>query len=326
MSSHVLTPVIVIHGGAWAIPDSLKQASIDGVLEAARRGYARLIQPSTEPIDGAQRRSTAVEAVQLAVESMEDNPAFDAGFGSVLNLRGDVEMDAIVMDGTSLDAGAVASVQNVGHPIRVARRVMDTIPHVLLVGEGATQFARESGFPFVETRDLVTDEARAELENFKKFNTTIKELFSGHDTVGAVAIDADGCIAAATSTGGITAKRPGRVGDSPLIGCGAYADNQSAGVSCTGNGEAISKMTLARLVSFKVSSGSDLQSSLDAALDEMRRRVNGFGGVIGVDHRGDGAVAFTTERMPWVIAKYPMDVKWGIEPGQVESLKTSEWE
>jgi len=321
-SERSVTPVIVIHGGAWAIPDSLKEASVRGVLEAARRGLERLVQPASSS-DG-ESRSAAVEAVQVAVESMEDDPAFDAGFGSVLNLKGDVEMDAIVMDGASLNAGAVASIQNVAHPVRVARCVMDTTPHVLLVGEGATQFARENYFPFVETKDLVTDEARAELENFKKFNTTIKQLFSGHDTVGAVAMDADGNIAAATSTGGITAKRPGRVGDSPQIGCGAYADNQSTGVSCTGNGEAIAKLTLARLVSFKVSTGADLQSALDASLDDMRRRVNGFGGVIGVDHRGDAAVSFSTERMPWVMARHGQDVKWGIEPGQTELIKDND--
>ncbi|KAJ8308615.1 hypothetical protein KUTeg_013489 [Tegillarca granosa] len=234
------TPVIVIHGGAWAIPDDLAEASVEGVIRAAKTGYATLL-------DGG----SAVDAVENAVKVLEDEPAFDAGTGSVLNSNGEVEMDAVIMDGKTLSAGGT--------------------DHVLLVGNGANQFAEEIGMERVQTEELVTEEGRKEYEHFLKFKTTVNVLFrnrdnSGHDTVGTVAMDKNGNVAFGTSTGGITAKRPGRVGDSPIIGSGGYADNVSGAVSTTGHGESIMKVCLARHVTYLMEQGMSAQEASEKAL------------------------------------------------------------
>ncbi|KAK3608611.1 hypothetical protein CHS0354_042609 [Potamilus streckersoni] len=205
-------PVVIVHGGAWNIPDHLLKGSIEGAKASARAAYQIL-----------KTGGSALDAVVAAIRVLEDEVCFDAGTGSVLNSNGEVEMDALIMDGETLKAGCVACVQNIKNPIDLARLVMEKTEHVLLVGKGANQFAEEVEMKTVPMSELVTDEAMWEFENFKQYGNTVTQFFGrkdglGHDTVGAVALDIRGNVACGTSTGGITAKRPGRVGDSPVVG------------------------------------------------------------------------------------------------------------
>jgi L-asparaginase / beta-aspartyl-peptidase len=284
------TPAIVIHGGAWAIPDRLVDANIRGVEEAVRRGW-----------DVLAKGGSALDAVVSSVNSLEDNPVFDAGIGSVLTEEGTVEMDALIMDGATLDAGAVAGLRDIRHPVNLARVVMEKTPHVLMIGEGAEGLAEKYGVEKLSQDKLITDEARSELaEWFKK--KKFGESF-GHETVGAVALDYNGNISAATSTGGVTGKLVGRIGDVPIVGSGGYADNMVGGVSSTGHGESILKVNLARLVLSYVEVGSPVQEAADKALEYMNRRVNGRGGVIVLDTRGNIGHSYTTKRMVWASMK-----------------------
>ena len=247
MSTGRFEPVIIVHGGAWAIPDTLKDPSLHGVQIAAKAGWEVLLQGGS-----------AVDAVEKAITLLENDPTFDAGTGSVFTAAETIEMDAIIMEGTNLSVGAVAAVENVKNPIQLARIIMEKTEHTMLVGVGANAFAAERGIPSVPLKELETLGALEELQRFKTYKKAVTGNFSerqdykgnflGHDTVGCVAMDRDGLLACGTSTGGITGKRPGRVGDSPLVGCGAYADNESGAVSCTGHGESIAKVCLARRI------------------------------------------------------------------------------
>ncbi len=285
----MVKPVIVVHGGAWGIPDEQIDENIKGVEEAAKQGWNIL------------KDGSALDAVIAAVNSLEDNPVFDAGIGSVLTEDGTVEMDALIMDGRSLGAGAVAGLRDVRYPIRLARLVMEKTPHVLMIGAGANKLAEEFGVERITQDQLVTDEARRGLDEWlkeKRFGETF-----GHDTVGAVALDSEGNLAAATSTGGVTGKRVGRVGDVPIIGSGGYADNRVGAVSTTGHGESILKVNLAKLVLSYMDSGMDIQEAAEKALGYMHVRVKGNGGLIAVDPQGNIAYAFTTKRMVWASIK-----------------------
>ncbi|KAL3874959.1 hypothetical protein ACJMK2_037906 [Sinanodonta woodiana] len=240
--------------------------------------------------------------------------------GSVLNSNGEVEMDAMIMDGETLKAGCVACVQNIKNPIDLARFVMDKTQHVLLVGKGANQFAEEVGIQTLPMSELVTDEAIREFESFKQYGNAVHQLFGkriglGHDTVGAVALDISGNVACGTSTGGITAKRPGRVGDSPVVGNGGYADNEVGAVSCTGHGESIMKVCLAHSVISYMKQGMTAQEAVESALMKMNQRVNGHGGVIVVSKNGDIGKYFTTPRMTWALVKDDK-LHFGIEDGE----------
>ncbi|CAC5357271.1 ASRGL1 [Mytilus coruscus] len=302
-------PAIAIHGGAWAIPDNLAEASVEGVKVAAQIGYKIL-----------QKGGSAVDAVEAAVRSLEDDPAFDAGTGSVLNTDGEVEMDAVLMDGKDLKCGSVACIQNIKNPISVARLVMDKTDHVLLVGNGANKFAEQMGVESVETKQLVTEEAIREWEQYVKFKVTVNTLFKqrnpiGHDTVGAVAIDTSGNVAFGTSTGGITAKMPGRVGDSPIIGSGGYADNNSGAVSTTGHGESILKVCLAKNITTLLEQGKSVQEAAEESLSAMATRVQGSGGVVVVDKHGNVGKHFTTERMAWSWIK-DNQLNYGLNPSE----------
>lgn len=225
---------------------------------------------------------------------LEDDPLFNAGIGSALTSDGRAELDASIMSGFTLDAGAVACITRFQNPVTLARRVMEKTPHVMLVGAGAETFGEQQGLPTVDPRVLVTAQAQRELTEHR----------GRLGTVGAVARDAQGHVAAATSTGGTTGKLPGRVGDSPLIGCGTWADDRTGAVSCTGLGEAIIRVTLARHAADLLGSGLDASTAAQRAIATLARG-RGAGGLILVSKTGELGWAFDTERMAraWVDAR-----------------------
>lgn len=287
-------PVLLIHGGAWAIPDDLVDAHLNGVRNAVTAGWRVL-----------EKGGSALDAAEEAVVVMENDEAFDAGRGSFLNRDGKVQLDALIMDGATLRAGGVGCVEHIANPIRAARKVLSDSPHVYFVAEGAEKFAQEHGVALCKNEDLIIPR---EVERLRAFQASAEaqkqELFApaiSHDTVGAVALDADGNIAAATSTGGTLNKAPGRLGDSSLIGCGCYADNQSAAVSTTGWGEPIMKLVLAKWAADRVASGNLPQWVADEAMNYLKNRVNGHGGIILLDAQGRFGLAHNTPRMAWAL-------------------------
>lgn len=312
-------PCIIVHGGAWAIPDILKEASVNGVKRAAQKGY-----------DCLKQGGTAVDAVEGAVRILEDDPTFDAGHGSVLTEDLTVEVDAMIMDGYSLESGAVASVIGIANPVSLARHIMEDTPHSFLVANGAVNYANKIGFPVLnDPLELISEESRLQLEGHKDFNNAVTRTFNtevkhvnaslndlnpGHDTVGAVALDSSGRLACATSTGGISLKMAGRVGDSPLVGCGGYANKEGA-VSSTGHGESIMKVMLAREVVYNIEGGHPPGHACVKALQNMFERVGGQGGVIAIDKHGQVGKGFTTKRMAWASVNDDI-LKFGIEPNE----------
>ncbi|XP_029690819.1 isoaspartyl peptidase/L-asparaginase-like isoform X2 [Takifugu rubripes] len=299
--------VVVVHGGAGSVPDKFAKAVVDGVKMAALDGFSVL-----------ERGGSALDAVEAAVRNLEDNVTFNAGHGAVLNADGDVELDAIIMDGRTLGSGAVSSVKNIPNPVSLARAVMEKTPHLLLTSRGANLFAESIGMATVPTDTLVTANEREKWEEHRSYVAGVTEDFNSkcaHDTVGAVAVDSAGNVACATSTGGIRNKMVGRVGDAAIIGCGGYADNSSGAVSCTGHGESILKVTLARLILSHMEQGKSAAESSQLALQYMGKRVRGAGGVIVVSPSGQWAAEFTTVRMSW--AAVAKDNLWyGLEPGE----------
>jgi beta-aspartyl-peptidase (threonine type) len=287
-------PAIIVHGGAWNMPDQVLDAHRRGVKEALLEGWAVL-----------RRGEPAIDAVEKAVNCMEDDPNFDAGRGSFLNSNGEIELDAAIMEGKHLMAGSVAAVKNVAHPISLARKVMEKTQHVLLVGAGANQFAESIGFPTCTVEDLLVGQELELWRTFKNKNSKVREPFDRSvardftDTVGCVAVDASGNIAAGTSTGGLPNKLPGRVGDSPLIGSGLYADNESCGVSATGWGEPIMKVVLSKTVSSLVETGLSSQEAAEKGIKILGRRISGFGGVIVIDRNSRIGFAYNTRRMAY---------------------------
>jgi len=287
-------PVLVIHGGAWAIPDDQVEAHGNGMRKAIEAGWSRLASGGS-----------ALDAVEAAVVVMEDDAAFDAGRGSFLNRDGKVQLDALLMDGATLRAGGVGCVEHIPNPIRAARKVLSESPHVYFVAEGAERFAEEHGIELCKNEDLISPR---ELERLREFQASQAgkepDLFApaiSHDTVGAVALDHAGNIAAATSTGGTLNKAPGRLGDSSLIGCGCYADNQSAAVSTTGWGEPIMKLVLAKWAADRVASGNLPQWVAAEAMNYLKDRVGGHGGIIVLDGAGRFGIAHNTPRMAWAL-------------------------
>ena len=266
-------PAIIVHGGAGTVRDDRLPRHLEGCKEAALAGWKILTQAGT-----------ALDAVEAAVVALEDNPLFNAGTGSTLNSRGEIEMDAAITEGSSHRAGAVAAVQKIKNPIKLARRVMEDGRHVLLASEGALLFARQIGFPECAREDLVVEERRKHWEE-------------RHGTVGAVALDAAGIIAVATSTGGILGKLPGRVGDSPLFGCGTYAD-EYGGVSCTGDGEAIIRSVMAKTAVTFLEKGTEAQVAAKMAVTVLEEMTSGRGGLILIDRWGKVGYARNTSRMP----------------------------
>jgi beta-aspartyl-peptidase (threonine type) len=284
-----MQPSLIVHGGAWNIADDLVDACRDGCRRALEAGWAVLA-----------RGGEAIDAVQSAIMVLEDDPVFDAGTGAHLNRDGDVELDAIIMDGTTLEAGAVAAVTCMANPIRLARRVLEASPHMMLVGAGADQFAREEGLPQVESSALIVDRERALWQRCRadpNATETNSASIEAKGTVGAVARDTRGRLVAGTSTGGTAYKHRGRVGDSPLIGCGCYADSDAGGVSTTGEGEAIMRIVMAKTAVEMLRGGQAPRAVGDACLQMLRERGRGRGGLILVDAHGTAAFAFTTPRM-----------------------------
>jgi L-asparaginase / beta-aspartyl-peptidase len=289
-------PVLVVHGGAWAMPDDMVEAHIRGVNNALAAGWRVLERAGSGGC-------SALDAVEEAVVIMEDDETFDAGRGSFLNRDGKVQLDALIMDGATLRAGGVGCVEHLRNPIRAARKILSESPHVYFVGEGAEKFAAEHGVPLCRNEDLIIPR---EVERLREYQAEAvrksDDLFApsvSHDTVGAIALDRDGNIAAATSTGGTLNKAPGRLGDSSLIGCGCYADNLSAAASTTGWGEPIMKLVLAKWTADRIAAGNLPEWSAQEAMNHLQQRVNGHGGIIVLDARGHFGIAHNTPRMAW---------------------------
>ena len=279
----------MVHGGGWAIPDDMVEAHLTGVRAAMAAGWREL-----------ERGGTALDAVEAAVKVMEDDEAFDAGRGSFLNRDGRVQLDALMMDGATLRAGGVGCVERIRNPIHVARIVLEESPHVYFVGPGAERFAQEHGVLLIENQELVIAREVERLRRMQAQGESKVDVFSAsHDTVGAVALDSKGNVAAATSTGGTLNKTPGRVGDSSLIGCGCYADNQSAAVSTTGWGEPIMKLVLGKWTADRVAAGAPPQQAASEAISYLQRRLSGHGGIIVLDAQGRLGIAHNTPRMAW---------------------------
>jgi len=376
-SAPIYDPILIVHGGAWAIPADAAQAHESGVRQALETGYKILA------LGGS-----ALDAVEAAVTVLEDDPTFDAGRGSFLTSDGRVQLDALLMDGGRMKAGGVACVERLRNPIQAARLVLEKSPHVYFVGQGAEQFAASHGMVLIDNAELVLDRERQRLLQAQARQSAglADETFSGqladdkdpatgvpidgslatgrgtafteggfveggsvsghdfsraetqqkneegasapeaeppfpdfdspgapgdgssspgwdsHDTVGAVALDGHGNLAAATSTGGTLNKTPGRVGDSSLIGCGCYADNLAAAVSLTGWGEPIMKLVLGKWATDRVAAGSAPEIAAREAISYLYNRLGGHGGIILLGPDGRFGLAHNTPAMAWGLA------------------------
>lgn len=307
-SRNTVKPVLVIHGGAGTIlkknmtPEK-ELAYQEGLKAALEKGYAIL-----------KRGGTALDAVEAAVRSMEDNPLFNAGKGAVFTHEGKNELDAAIMNGQNLAAGSVAGVTTIRNPITAARAVMEKSQHVLMTGRGAEEFARLQGLSIVDPSYFYTEERWKGLERVKKEDSMKTELDHGskpasglkqpenkdskYGTVGAVALDMHGNLAAATSTGGMTNKRYNRVGDAPIIGAGTYANNATCAISCTGWGEFFIRLVMAKTVSDMMEFGNWTLGQATAEMIQKRLpALGGDGGLIAVDKAGNFTMPFNTEGM-----------------------------
>ena len=293
-------PAVVVHGGAGTRADADPTPYFDGTRRAAEAGLRVLLQGGS-----------ALDAAQAAAVVLEDDPNFNAGTGAALTSAGEVELDASCMDGTSLRAGAVACVRTVKNPILLARRVCDDTPHVLICARGAEAFARECGIPEVPNALMVT---QRQWERWRELHAEAQRV--GADvvrkkigTIGAVAVDARGRVAACTSTGGTMYKRPGRVGDTPIIGAGTYADDKEAAASSTGLGEAILKVAMARAACVRVRDGASPRAAAVEAVGLLRERAHGEGGIIVAGPDGRLGWAYNTPRMSRAVARAGMSAK-----------------
>lgn len=292
---------IVIHGGAGAIAKDKMTPELEigyhqGLSESLQAGYDILLN-----------HGTVLDAVQRALNVMEDNPLFNAGKGAVLTNGGFCSQDGAIMDGSTLKAGAVAGLRHIKNPVTLARLVMDKLPHVLLAGEGAEEFARTQGMEMMPDEYFFTERRRQQLQEAiaKEKSNIITELSEGgrgqddkHGTIGAVALDRHGNLAAATSTGGMSNCRYGRIGDSPVIGAGTYANNLTCAVSTTGHGEffirAVTAHTLSALMEFR---GMTLIEAADVVVYDRLTNLGGTGGLVAIDRRGNFAMPFNTPGM-----------------------------
>ncbi|XP_065362449.1 probable isoaspartyl peptidase/L-asparaginase CG7860 [Calliphora vicina] len=298
--------ILLVHGGAGDITDARVDGKLDGMKQALRSAKEHLWPSSGE--DG-----NALDAVEAAVREMECNGNFNAGYGACLNLEEKAEVEASIMDGAELKAGCVTLLHDILHPISVARCVMEKTKHSFLGGTAAQKFALEQGFEQLEDGSLVTKDALLALNEFKNLQAkgldttyarTELDVPGEPGTVGAVAIDSKGNIAVATSTGGITGKVPGRIGDTPLLGCGTYADNSIGGVSTTGHGETIMRFNLAQQILSKIRyEKKTAQQATEDACKEMTERLIGTAGAITIDRKGQIGIYWTSKRMAWAYTK-----------------------
>jgi len=285
---------LALHGGAG---DPAPGAASDPPEH--RAALARI---AVEGQSWLQQGRSAVDVVERVVELLEDCPLFNAGVGAVLNADGQPELDAAIMDGRSRAGGAVTGVMRTRSPVRLARAVMERSPHVMFAGVGAEALGRELGLPEVDPAYFITDERLRQLEQARTAGVIVLDHDAAFGTVGAVARDAAGHLAAATSTGGLTNKRPGRVGDTPILGAGTYADDRSVAVSCTGTGECFIRAAAGFQIHARISyGGQDLKTAAQAALDDVREQ-NGRGGLIAIDNAGNVALPFNSHLMyrAWV--------------------------
>lgn len=294
-----MSMAIIVHGGAGTITSDRAEIARAGCREAALIGWRIL-----------ENGGSALEAVEAAVRALEDNPNYNAGKGACLTVDGRIELDAGIMDGKKLSVGAVACVEYIKNPISLARKVMES-PYVLLVGRGAQEFALEQGIPQCSFGDLLTER---QYKRWKEAQSTgvdaeeepryhRREVTPGsprneekHGTVGAAAIDTSGVLAAATSTGGIFNQYPGRVGDTPLVGCGFYAD-ENAAISCTGQGEDFARLLIAKRAADFVAGGVSARDAAEAAIALLGAKAEGTGGLIVVDRPGNVGFAWNSENM-----------------------------
>lgn len=290
--------MIIAHGGAGYWPSRLHRSALSGVRQAAQLGFSLL-----------ENGGHALDAVERAIVSMEDNPMFNAGKGSALNLLGEIETDAAIMDGRTLRGGGVALLKNVKNPIRVARIVMEKTDHVLIAGEPARSIAMSNGVPRSDLRvrrrvnDWRIGLRRLRTRRPQHLSHTSGDIIEGFlrlsDTVGALALDSEGDLAAADSTGGVGLKLPGRIGDSPILGAGLYADNESGAATATGIGEQAMRLVISKRA-------CDLMRSYSAptsAVKTVRYATGRLGvgtGVITLDREGRFGVAHNTRSLPWV--------------------------
>jgi beta-aspartyl-peptidase (threonine type) len=306
---------LIVHGGAGPIPEAERPAHEAGLARALDEGWRVL-----------EGGGGALDAIEAALRILEDDPAFDAGVGSILRLDGKASMDASIMDGSSRDAGAVACVRRVRYPVTLARRVLEKTPYVFLAGPGAEAFAEEEGLELREPAFFAVAREEARLHgilqapgrrSFAAWETggaalpgaagPARRVFAAGGTVGAVARDARGRLAAATSTGGAPGTAPGRIGDTPVIGAGTFADDRSGGVSATGTGENILRVTLARELVRELAAGQSPAAAARWAVDFLRSETGGSGGVICLDRLGNPGAAFNT---PWMGSRWrerPLD-------------------
>ena len=290
---------IMVHGGAGALDNVKDEKTAVRYLEAIRG----ILEHGREVMGLG---GSALQAVEACASLLEDDPVFNAGCGSVLNEDGKVEMDAAIMDGRDLSAGAVAAVSNIANPVQLARLVMTKSEHVMLISEGAMKFAEHCGIISAPEKYFFTPGRVAQLEDARKKH----KIMLDHDdteedsedqkygTIGAIARDGQGNLAAATSTGGIVNKRQGRIGDSPLVGAGVYADNETCAVSATGYGEDFMRTVISKTVAdFIYMKGMDAEQATRAAIEYLTRKVKGRGGVIVIDKDGNCSSGFTTKKM-----------------------------
>jgi beta-aspartyl-peptidase (threonine type) len=289
----------MVHGGAGALDNVKDNKTALRYLESIRQilEHGRSVM---------ELGGSALQAVETCASLLEDDPVFNAGCGSVLNENGKVEMDAAIMDGRDLSAGAVAAVENIANPIQLARLVMTESEHVMLISEGAMRFADHEGMQRVPedyfyTPDRVEQLHQARLQHKIMLDHDDSEEDTEdqkYGTIGAIARDPQGNLAAATSTGGVVNKREGRVGDSPIIGAGVYADNETCAVSATGFGEDFMRSVISKTISdFMFMKGMDAQQATEAGIEYLRRKVNGRGGVIVIDKDGNCSSGLTTKKM-----------------------------
>jgi len=289
----------MIHGGAGALDNVKDHKTAVRYLDAIKRilEHGRSVM---------ELGGSSLQAVEACASLLEDDPVFNAGCGSVLNENGKVEMDAAIMDGRDLSAGAVAAVSNIANPIQLARQIMTNSEHVMLIQEGAQQFAKHCGIELAPDEYFFTPDRIEQLKEAKAKHRIMLDHDDSDDdstdqkygTIGAIARDQHGNLAAATSTGGIVNKRLGRVGDSPIIGAGVYADNETCAVSATGYGEDFMRTVIAKTVSdFILMKGMNAEQATDASIQYLARKVNGRGGIIVIDKDGNCSSGFTTKKM-----------------------------